>query len=136
MVNFREGWRGHLWQGRFASFVLGENYLLTAARYIELNPVRAGLVSSPRQYRRSSAAAHLRDKDDVLARVSPLLQLATDWRRFLTRVIREEDLKVLRAHELAGRPLGDEAFLASLEGNLGRNLRRQKPGPKGRHKNE
>ena len=40
MVNFREGWRGHLWQGRFASFVLDEPYLLTAARYIELNPVR------------------------------------------------------------------------------------------------
>ena len=41
MINFREGWRGHLWQGRFASFVLDEPYLLTAARYVELNPVRA-----------------------------------------------------------------------------------------------
>jgi putative transposase len=123
MVNFREGWRGHRWQGRFASCVLDENYCLAAARYIDLNPVRAGMVISPRRYRWSSAAAHLRDKDDVLARVSPLLQLATDWRRFLTRVIREEDLKVLSAHELTGRPLGDEAFLASLEGNLGRILR-------------
>ena len=55
MVNFREGWRGHLWQGRFSSFVLDERYLLTAARYVELNPVRAGLVNSPRQYRWSSA---------------------------------------------------------------------------------
>ena len=42
MVNFREGWRGHLWQGRFASFVLDEPYLLSAARYVELNPVRTG----------------------------------------------------------------------------------------------
>ena len=65
MVNFREGWRGHLWQGRFASFVLDEPYLLTAARYVELNPVRAGLVNTPRQYRWSSAAAHLRGRDDV-----------------------------------------------------------------------
>lgn len=40
MVNFREGWRGHLWQGRFASYVLDNPYLLTAARYVELNPVR------------------------------------------------------------------------------------------------
>ena len=47
MVNFREGWRGHLWQGRFASFVLDEPYVLTAARYVELNPVRAGLVNAP-----------------------------------------------------------------------------------------
>ena len=41
-VNSREGWRGHLWQGRFASFVMDEPYLLTATRYVELNPVRAG----------------------------------------------------------------------------------------------
>jgi putative transposase len=88
MVNFREGWRGHLWQGRFASFVLDEPYLLTAARYVELNPVRAALVNTPRQYRWSSAAAHVRGEDDALVRVRPLLQLAPDWRRFLTRVIR------------------------------------------------
>ncbi len=31
-INFREGWRGHLWQGRFASFVMDEDHLLTAAR--------------------------------------------------------------------------------------------------------
>ena len=35
-INFREGWRGHLWQGRFASFVMDEDHLLTAARYVEL----------------------------------------------------------------------------------------------------
>src|SRR5438105_2893425 len=38
-VNFREGWRGHLWQGRFASYPMEERYLLMAARYIEKNPV-------------------------------------------------------------------------------------------------
>ena len=38
MINFREGWRGHLWQGRLASFVLDEEYLLAATRYVELNP--------------------------------------------------------------------------------------------------
>jgi putative transposase len=136
MVNFREGWRGHLWQGRFASFVLDEPYLLTAARYVELNPVRAGLVSTPRRYRWSSAAAHMRGKDDALVRVAPLLRLAPDWRRFLTRVIREEDLKALRAHEHTGRPLGTDAFLESLQRKLGRILRRQKPGPKVGHKIE
>jgi len=135
MVNFREGWRGHLWQGRFASFVLDEPYLLTAARYVELNPVRAGLINSPSRYPWSSAGEHVRGRDDALVKVAPLLQLATNWRRFLTRVVREEDLKLLRSHEHTGRPLGDEAFLASLEQNLGRILRRQKPGPKGRPRN-
>ena len=132
MVNLRERWRGHLWQGRFASYVVDETYLLKAARYVELNPVRAGLVNTPRQYRWSSATAHLRGKDDALVRVRPLLRLEPDWRRFLTRVIREDDLKILRAHEHTGRPLGDEAFLKSLEQNLGRVLRRRKPGPKGK----
>ena len=49
-VNFREGWRGHLWQGRFASFVMEEGHLLACARYIELNPVRAGLVKRPEEW--------------------------------------------------------------------------------------
>ena len=35
MVNFREDWRGHLWQGRFASYPLDEKHLLAAARYLE-----------------------------------------------------------------------------------------------------
>jgi len=42
MVNFREGWRGYLWQGRFKSVPLGEHYLYAAVRYVERNPVRAG----------------------------------------------------------------------------------------------
>jgi len=132
MVNFREGWRGHLWQGRFASFVLDEPYLLTASRYVELNPVRAGLIKVPSRYRWSSAAAHMRGRDDTLVRVAPLLELAPNWRAFLARVIREEDVKRLHAHEHTGRPLGDKAFLATLEQDLRRIRRRQKPGPKGR----
>jgi len=44
MVNFREGWRGHLWQGRFKSFPLDEKYLFSAVRYVERNPVRAKIV--------------------------------------------------------------------------------------------
>jgi putative transposase len=119
-----------LWQGRFASFVLDEPYLLTAARYVELNPVRAGVVNAPSSYRWSSAAAHVRGRDDALARVAPLLKLAPPWRGFLARVIREEDIKLMRVHESTGRPLGDEEFLTTLEQNLGRILRRQKPGPK------
>ena len=128
MVNLREGWRGHFWP--FASFVLDKPYLLTAARYVELNPVRAGLASAPTRYRWSSAAAHARGRDDALVRVAPLLKLAPPWRGFLARVMREEDLKVLRAHEHTGRPLGDEEFLTTVEQTLGRILKPQKPGPK------
>jgi putative transposase len=129
-VNFRQGWRGHLWQGRFASFVMDEPYLLAAARYVELNPVRAKLVLAPSQYRWSSARAHLKGKDDGLVRVAPLLELAGGWRRLLTSALSEEQLQEFRQHERTGRVLGDEEFQRRLEKQLGRVLRRQKPGPK------
>ena len=61
-VNSREQWRGHLWQGRFASFVLDEPDLLACARYVELNPVRARLTASPSKYRWGSASAHVKRK--------------------------------------------------------------------------
>jgi putative transposase len=46
MINFRNRWKGYLWQGRFASFPMDENWLLKAAAYVELNPVKAGIVSN------------------------------------------------------------------------------------------
>ncbi len=62
MINFREGWRGFLWQGRFSSFVMDERRLLATARYIELNPVRAKLAKHPDEYKCSSCKAHLARK--------------------------------------------------------------------------
>jgi putative transposase len=44
-INFREKWKGHLWQERFHSFVMDERYLLATVRYTELSPVRARLCS-------------------------------------------------------------------------------------------
>ena len=58
MINFRENWRGYLWQGRFASFPMDKSYLLKAAAYVELNPVKANMVSLPEEYRWSSVHAH------------------------------------------------------------------------------
>ena len=52
---FREGWRGHLSQGRFASLPMGEAHTLEAARDAELNPVRARLLAAP-AYRRGRAS--------------------------------------------------------------------------------
>jgi len=81
-VNFREGWRGYLWQGRFASVAMDEPYLLAAARYVELNPVRARLAERAGDWRWSSARAHLGGRDDALVKVAPLLALAPTGRRF------------------------------------------------------
>jgi putative transposase len=130
MVNFRKRWRGHLWQGRFASYAMDERYLLAAARYIESNPVRAGLAKCAWQYRWSSAKAHVKGKDDVLVRVRALLELVGDWRGFLRERVESEEAERLRSHERTGRPLGEEDFVTGLEKALGRQLRRLKPGPK------
>ena len=51
MINFRENWRGCLWQGRFSSFLMDESWLLRAAAYVELNPVKAGVVKEPWSYK-------------------------------------------------------------------------------------
>ena len=66
---------------------MDEDHLLTAARYVELNPV-PGLVQAPSRYRWSSATAHLKGRDDALVQVAPLLQMAPNWRRLLTSAIK------------------------------------------------
>ena len=129
-VNLREDWRGYLWQGRFASFVMDERHLLAAARYVELNPLRAGLVRRAADWPWSSARAHLAGHDDALVAVAPLLERVPDWRGFLAGGLEEEALEALRRHTRTGRPLGNPAFLARLEARLGRRLRPGKPGPR------
>jgi putative transposase len=135
-INFREKWRGYLWQGRFASFVMDEPYLLAAARYVELNPVRAGLVRRAGDWPWSSARAHLAGRDDCLVEVAPLLTMAPDWNAFLNSALPEEDFRAIRRHARTGRPLGDEAFLGRLEDMVGRVLKPQNPGPKPKHGGE
>lgn len=128
LINFREKWTGHLWQGRFSSFVMDERYLLAATRYVELNPVKAGLVSMPEAYAWSSARAHIDGKDDKLVSVSPMLQIIKDWRHFLSNGVSVEEYEVFRRHERTGRPLGSKSFVTGLETTLSRILNPQKGG--------
>lgn len=127
-VNFRQRWTGHLWQGRFASYCMDKPYLLAATRYIELNPVKSGLVSNPDGYRWSSAKAHLEGQDDDLVKVKPLLKMVEDWRQFLAVHVGEEEYAIMRRHERTGRPLGGKRFIEGLEGKLARILAPQKGG--------
>jgi len=123
-VNFREGWRGHLWQGRFASFPLDERYLLAATRYVELNPVRAGMVKDPGAYPWSSAAAHISGRSNDLVKVKPQIQRVGNWRDFLLGGVSEEEIERMRRHERTGRPLRNDGFVGKLEEALGRILQR------------
>jgi len=107
---------------------MDEPYLLAAARYVELNPVRAGLVLDAADWRCSSATAHLSGHDDALVRVAPLLAMVPDWRGFFNSAIAEEELRDLREHARTGYPLGNATFVERLERMVGRSLRPGKPG--------
>ena len=127
-VNLREGWRGHLWQERFASFPLDDAHLWGAVRYIERNPVRAKLVAQPADWRWSSARAHLAGEDDGLVTVAPLREQFGDWSTYLAGS-EEAEAEPLRQHGRTGRPLGHAAFLARPEELAGKRLAKRRPGP-------
>lgn len=129
-INDREGWRGFLWQGRFASFPVDGAHLLGCARYVELSPVLTGLVKRVRDWPWSSARAHLRGHDDGVVKVQALLKRMDDWGDFLAEGMQDGEIEAIRSHESTGRPLGTPAFVKRLEESLGRTLARQKPGPK------
>ena len=121
-INEREGWTGHLWQGRFFSCPMDPAHTLRAVRYVELNPVRAGLVVRAEDWAWSSARAHLAGRDDGLVTVAPMLELVPDWASFLGSAA-NDDLETLRRHTSTGRPLGSDAFVDELERQLQRSLR-------------
>lgn len=129
-INFREGWRGHLWQERFHSFVMDDAYLLATVRYVELNPVKAGLCQSPEGWAWSSARAHLRRADDGLVTVKPMLDRVSDWREYLGAGENIDMQQRIRENTRTGRPGGADDFVSKLEGQTERTLRKRKPGPK------
>lgn len=129
-VNFREGWQGHLWQERFHSSVMDERYLLTAVRYAELNPVRAGLCNRSVDWTWSSIHAHLKGEDDILVTVKPMLERIDNWRQYLATQDAEEEFETIRVHSRTGRPIGSDGFIDKLEQMTGNRLRKGKPGPK------
>ena len=134
-INFREGWRGHLWQGRFSSFIMDEMYLLACTRYVELNPVRAGLVKNPEEWHWSSAGPHMKVQDDILVRTKLLLEMVNKpWDDFLDIDAQEPEIELFRKHERTGRPLAIDSFIGTMELLLGRKLKPQKPGPKKKNK--
>ncbi len=130
MVNFRERWKGYLWQGRFSSFPLDSDYLYYCVRYVECNPVRAGMVKRPEDYPFSSAKAHIHRKRDPILEPFYLTQEIKNWRQYLAEVDNAERIRIFREHILTGRPLGEEKFIEKLEQKVGRILRKVKPGPK------
>jgi putative transposase len=130
-VNIREGWSGHLWQERFHSFTMEESYLLATVRYVERNPVAAGLCEFPGQWKWSSAQAHLKEENDDLVNVRPMLDRIDDWHQYLSDCcLHLEENKLIERHTQTGRPLGGDKFINSLEALTGKSLAPKKRGRK------
>lgn len=133
-INFRKGWCGHLWQGRFSSFVMDDSYLAAAARYVERNPVKAHMTARAEDWPWSSASAHVDRRRASIAESDWLDELTAgwmcNWRDYLAEATDAETRKTIMRHENTGRPLGDAAFVKKLEALLDRPLTRLKPGPK------
>jgi len=127
--NARRGRCGHLWQNRFGSCALGPAHLWTALRYVELNPVRAGIAPRAEDYEWSSVRAHLAGQDP-----QRLLDMAfwrseggqSNWLRLLNEGDAEAQCRALRRATYSGHPFGDEEFMKSMQA-----LRRELAHPAG-----
>ena len=131
--NKKMGMSGHLWQGRFYSCVMDERHVYACAKYIERNPVRAGMVKKPWDWKWSSAGAHCGFREGDPLSVNKFFQYVDEskksWGEFINEEDKPEDIKRIRKHTLAGLPVGQDRFVRKLERKLGRLL---EVSPKGR----
>ncbi len=106
-VNMKKDWRGYLWQGRFSSYPMDETYLYEAVRYVELNPVRAGLCGLPSDYRWSSARQRINHPDASNDfKVIDCLPI-DDWKNYWQEGLAKYEMtKKFDDNEILKRPLG------------------------------
>lgn len=122
-INKREGWSGHLWQDRFSSIPLDESHTVAAIRYIEQNPVRAGLAKRPDQYRWSSVISHLTGKPDGVTDLEESKQYVENWVGLLENGAETAIAEELEKREYSCLPLGSSGFLDELEKISGQSVR-------------
>ena len=135
-INRLHGRSGHLWQNRFHSCAVDEEHFWTALRYVEQNPVSAGLVKRATEYEWSSAPAHVTGEDPAelldMDRWSAMMDAAT-WERLLSRRLVKEEVRVIRKCTERGWPLAGDSTLSKFKKAFGhrvRPLRRGRPAKK------
>jgi putative transposase len=133
-INFREGWRGHLFQARFASYPMDDAHMMVAVRYVENNPVAAGMVARAADWPWSSARSHIagaRTHDDPLTDVAALGQHVPNWRAMLEigleAMAETAAIAAIEARTRTGRPLAPPEWIADAERAIGRILAPGKP---------
>ena len=115
--NLRYDRSGHLWQNRFYSCVLEGSHVLTCLRYVDLNPVRAGMVGAAVDWRWSSAAAHVAGQTDEFRLISTEWLEWREWPNWaecLDLGQGEEEIRSIRERTRLNRPMGSERFVEDV----------------------
>ncbi len=129
--------RGSLWEGRHKGHILeSEDYFLICMRYIEMNPVRAGMVEHPSQYRWPSYAANAQGVDNAVIRPHELyLSLGKTsearqaaYRGLFATAIHPDEIDLIRVSLHSGTPLGTDRFKKQIEAVAGVSIGFSKPG--------
>jgi putative transposase len=130
-VNRLQHRSGSLWEGRYKSSPIEtDRYLLACSRYIELNPVRAGMVASPDQYRWSSYRAKVGenmprwlDRDPCyLALGNTDLERQTRYRSWVASDVAEAEILMIRQAVQRGQLTGSDRFVSAIETRIGRRV--------------
>src|SRR5262249_25608060 len=130
-INMTQQRTGTLWEGRYrTALVETERYFLTCSRYIELNPVRAGLAKTPGAYRWSSYRHNIGEHHDQLVSTHPIVETlgatreaqCRSYRELCDEAVHPPTLDLIRRSINSGRVLGDESFAAVLEKTTGQRF--------------
>jgi putative transposase len=127
--NAKYGFVGHAWQSRPQYSAMDESHMWNAIRYVERNPVRAGMVIRAEDYLWSSAAAHCGLRGDTLLSDDfPPPGVIVDWAEWLKIEDTPEEMKTIRRHVATGRPWGTPEFIQQLEAITGHSFQPRKVG--------
>lgn len=125
-INLRTGWTGHVWQSRYFSSPLDEQHMWNAIRYVELNPVRAGIVTRAEDYAWSSAASHCGLADSLVLTSDEYwknkMRAIPSWSEWLATGSTAELDETLRKNTMRRLPCGGPEYIKRLEFELGRPL--------------
>ncbi len=125
--NRKLGRKGHLWQDRYYSCPLDLRHFYEAVRYVENNPVKAGIVRFAAEYRWSSASIHIDgnyDDSSLLTRNSRHLDdlKIQNWKEYLESDSNKDLVSNIKSCTSSGKPAGSKGFIAKVEQVTGRVL--------------
>jgi putative transposase len=111
---------GHIWQGRYRLFpIQRDGHLLRVLRYVERNPVRAGLVASSREWRWSSLLERTSPVETGKLLTASPVPLPTPWTEWVDTPITDAELDLIRTSIRRGGPFGDPAWTRGTRERIG-----------------